>query len=231
MKILFSTFAGVLALTLSAPATAQDSGKTADNIEQAQIEPARLAAAKVTVDYLFPLGTYERMMKGTMDEMLNSIISQSLDRPLTETMKGYGIDDAALDEMEDASINDMMLQLDPHFEERMQITTKVTLQEMVDLMISMEPTIRATLSNVYARKFTEPQLAEMNTFFATKTGSAFASEYMMVFVDPEMMEAMMSFMPEIMQAMPEIMKKIEEATAHLPPLASGPDAQMQKDGE
>lgn len=58
----------------------------------------------------------------------------------------------------------------------------------------------------------------MNDFFATDTGSAFARDYMMVFVDPEMMQSMMSMVPEMMQAMPDIMKKVEEATAHLPPV-------------
>ena len=231
MKIMFATFAGTLALTLSVPAVAQDTVKTADNIEQTAVNPARLATAKVTVDYLFPLGTYERMMKGTMDQMMDSIISQSFDRPMAETMKGHGMDDAAIEKMGDTSINDMMLERDPHFKERMQISTKVMTDEMVDLMTAMEPAIRETLANIYARKFTPDQLAEMNAFFATDTGSAFARDYMMVFVDPEMMQSMMSFVPEMMQAMPAIMKKVEEATAHLPPVKTEPEAQLQKEDE
>lgn len=217
MKILFTTFAAPLALTLSNPAIAQDSTAPVEDVEQPAIDPARLSAAKVTVDYLFPLGTYERMMKGTMDQMMDSIISQSFDRPMAETMKGMGIDDPELDELGDASINDMMLERDPHFRERMQISTRVMTNEMVDLMTSMEPALRKSLANIYARKFTADQLAEMNAFFATETGGAFARDYMMVFVDPEMMQSMMSFVPEMMQAMPAIMEKVEEATAHLPP--------------
>ena len=231
MKIMFATFAGTLALSLSVAAVAQDTAKTADNIEQTAVNPARLAAAKVTVDYLFPLGTYERMMKGTMDQMMDSIISQSFDRPMAETMKGYGMDDEAIAEIGDVSINDMMLERDPHFKERMQISTKVMTNEMVDLMTAMEPAIRETLANIYARKFTPDQLAEMNAFFATDTGSAFARDYMMVFVDPEMMQSMMSFVPEMMQAMPAIMKKVEEATAHLPPIKTEPEPQPRKADE
>lgn len=168
-------------------------------------------------------------MKGTMDQMMDSIISQSFDRPMAENMKGYGVDDAAIEEMGDASINDMMLERDPHFKERMQISTRIMTNEMVDLMTAMEPAIRETLANIYARKFTADQLAEMNAFFASETGGAFARDYMMVFVDPEMMQSMMSFVPEMMQAMPAIMRKVEEATAHLPPVKTG--AQLQEDDE
>ena len=131
--------------------------------------------------------------------------------------------------MGDASINDMMLERDPHFKERMQISTRIMTNEMVDLMTAMEPAIRETLANIYARKFTADQLAEMNAFFATETGGAFARDYMMVFVDPEMMQSMMNFVPEIMQAMPAIMRKVEEATAHLPPVKTG--AHLQEDDE
>jgi len=231
MKLLFSIFSASLALALSGPAAAQDMPTTPDNVEPREVDPARLAAAKTTVDYLFPLGTYERMMKGTMDQMLNSIISQAFDRPMAETIKSYGGDDAAIEGMGDTSINDMMLERDPHFKERMQISTKVTMDEMVDLMTSMEPALRETLANIYARKFTTGQLAEMNAFFATDTGGAFARDYMMVFVDPEMMQSMMSFVPEMMQAMPAIMKKVEDATAHLPPLKTAHEAQSQDDDE
>jgi len=231
MKMIFANIAAPLALTLSGPAIAQDKTAPADEAEQLATDPARLAAAKVTVDYLFPLGTYERMMKGTMDQMMDSIISQSFDRPMTEAMKGMGVDDPELDELGDASINDMMLERDPHFRERMQISTRVMTNEMVDLMTSMEPVLRETLASIYARKFTADQLVEMNAFFATETGGAFARDYMMVFVDPEMMQSMMNFVPEMMQAMPAIMAKVEEATAHLPPVGAVSTASPQVEDE
>ena len=222
MKTIFSTFAASLALTLSLPAAAQGAEQKAGNSIPAAVAPARLDAARVTVDYLFPLGTYERMMKGTMDQLMDSILTQTFDRPVAETMKGYGLEDKTLDELGDSSFNDIMKQRDPHFEERMKISTRVMMDEMTDLMTRMEPALRDTLTRIYARKFTVPQLAEMNAFFATDTGSAFARDYMMVFVDPEMMESMMGMVPEMMQSMPTIMKKVEAATAHLPPPVTQP---------
>jgi len=222
MKTIFSTFAASLALTLSLPAAAQDAEQKAGDSTPAAVAPARLDAAQVTVDYLFPLGTYERMMKGTMDQLMDSILTQTFDRPVAETMKSYGFEDKTLDELGDSSFNDIMKQRDPHFEERMKISTRVMMDEMTDLMTRMEPALRDALTRIYARKFTVSQLAEMNAFFATDTGSAFARDYMMVFVDPEMMESMMGMVPEMMQSMPAIMKKVEAATAHLPPPVTQP---------
>ena len=229
-RIPFAAFLSIMAApALAATPAPSESGYASASADDEGAGSARLAAAEVTVDYLFPLGTYERMMKGTMDQMLDSIISQTFDRPMAETMKGYGMDQGAVEELGDASINDMMKQRDPYFEERLKISTKVMTNEMVDLMTAMEPALRKALANIYARKFTAQQLAEMNDFFATDTGRAFARDYMMVFVDPEMMQSMMSFVPAMMQAMPAITKKVEEATAHLPPVK--PEAQPQKEAE
>lgn len=215
--IKFAISLAAIASTFSSPVAAQELAAPASIAEETGIDSARFAAAKSTVDYLFPLGTYQRMMKGTMDQLMDSIISQTFDRPMAETMQSYGIEGENLDDMGDRSFNDILKDKDPHFEERMKISTKVMMDEMIDLMTAMEPQIRTALANIYARKFTVQQLAEMNDFFATNTGSAFARDYMMVFVDPEMMQSIMNMVPEIMQAMPDIMKKVTAATAHLPP--------------
>ena len=218
MKKITTLAASIIALTLGAPAWAQD-GASNDIAppQEAPIDQARLAAAKITVDHLFPLGTYERMMKGTMDQIMDSVLSGVSGMTVGDLAGASGLpNDEMSDEEKAKTIGDIAKEADPHFEERMKISNKVMMGEMVGLMTTMEPAIRTALSKIYARKYTAPQLGEMNAFFATQTGSAFARDYMMVFVDPEMMQSMMSMVPEMMTAMPDIMKKVEEATKHLP---------------
>ena len=209
-------------LALSSPLLAQDTG-AAENPVMAEAasdpisDPARFAAAQSTVDYLFPLGTYERMMKGTMDQMMDAMLGGMSGMSMGDIAAAGGSDAEMTDEEKAQPFGEAMEEMDPHYEERMKISTKVMTDEMVDLMSSMEPEIRTALVAIYARKYTAPQLTEMNAFFASDTGSAFAKDYMMVFVDPEMMQSMMSLAPKMMQAMPDIVKKVEAATAHLPP--------------
>lgn len=206
-------------LALSSPAMSQDREEQTAVSAEAEIDPVRLAAAKIAVDYLFPLGTYERMMRGTMDQMMDSMLASLGTMRMGDLAGVAGVSDDDIPEGEgDKTLADISREADPHFEERMKISTRVMMDEMVTLMTTMEPAIREALTRIYARKFTASQLGEMNLFFATDTGSAFARDYMMVFVDPEMMQSMMSMVPQLMQAMPDIMKKVEEATAHLPPV-------------
>ncbi len=57
----------------------------------------------------------------------------------------------------------------------------------------------------------------MDAFFATPTGAAFAQDYLLTFMDPEMVQEMSAATPEMMRVMPAIMKRVEKETAHLPP--------------
>lgn len=221
MKKFFAITVSSLALALSVPATAQDADGASETAgaEPAAIDPIRLEAAKSTVDYLFPLGTYERMMRGTMDQLMDSMLSSLGTMSMGDLAGAGGVSKDDIPEGEgEKTLADISREADPDFDERMKISTRVMMNEMVDLMTTMEPAIREALTTIYARKFTVVQLKEMNSFFATDTGSTFAQDYMMVFVDPEMMQSMMKMVPEMMQAMPNIMKKVEEATAHLPPV-------------
>lgn len=207
-------------LLITTPVLAQAGGPAnAEAAEATVTDPARLEAAKATVDYLFPLGTYERMMRGTMDQLMDSMLASLGTMRMGDLAGAAGVSGDHIPEGEgDRTLAEVSREADPHFEERMQISTRVMMDEMVTLMTTMEPAIRDALVNIYARKFTVGQLGEMNRFFATDTGSAFARDYMMVFVDPEMMQSMMSMVPQMMQAMPDIMKKVQDATAHLPPV-------------
>jgi Uncharacterized protein conserved in bacteria (DUF2059) len=95
--------------------------------------------------------------------------------------------------------------------------------EMGTLMNDMEPVVRDALSKIYARKYSAKELTDMDAFFATPSGAAFAGNFMATFTDKEMIDASFGMMPKILEAMPEIMKKVEAATAHLPPLPKSTD--------
>lgn len=203
--------AAALAITpamIAAPAQAQDAA-----VEQPPVSAERLAAAKVAIGYLFPPGTYERIMRGTMDQMMDRMFQQMFDLPVSDfTKPADGKGPEKSETMREAAIAE-----DPHFEERFSITMKVMTQEMIALMNEIEPEMIDALVRTYARKYDTEQLVEMNAFFATPTGGLFARDIMTAFMDPEMMAAMQSFVPQIVKAMPAMMTKVQSATAHLPP--------------
>lgn len=190
------------------------------------VDPARLAAARPVVEKLWPLGTYRRMMDGVMNGMMQRVMNQMFDMPASDFAKAAGLPDGKEDATKGKTLGELATEADPYFRERTTIATDVMLKEMLPLIEKLEPGIRDALATVYARQFSEQQLADMNQFFATPSGQAFASEFMMTFVNPELMGQMQSFVPEILQAMPAITAKIEAATAHLPKPNKAADTDM-----
>jgi hypothetical protein len=132
-------------------------------------------------------------------------------------MAGEEVGSEAAAAVKGKTMAEILAEADPNFKERMDITMKVMFTEMGDLMSAIEPTVREALAKIYARKYSAKELADMNSFFATPSGAAFAGNFMATFTDKEMMDASFGMMPKIMEAMPAIMKKVQAATAHLPP--------------
>lgn len=177
-------------------------------------DPARLALARIAVDAVWPVGTYERMMRGSMVTMIDNMTDSMFDMKIGDVAGPMPSNRDP--ELARRTMREVMAKEDPHFLERMRIMNRVMFEEMIPIASRMEPAVRDGLARLYARKFTAAQLEDLNRFFATPTGRAYASEAMMAFVEPEVTASMAGFAPELMKEMPRIMEKVKAATAHLP---------------
>ena len=201
------------ATLMSAPAQAQ---APADTSAPAPADPARLAAARITVDHIFPAGTYARLMGAPMEKMMDQMMGGAGQLPLRELAAMGGAKPEDIAKLNKATLDDIMAIYDPAYHQRMGTMMHVMMGEMGGMMAQIEPDIRDGLAHAYAGKFTADQLADMNRFFATPSGDAYASNALMLQMDPAVMGKMQAFMPLFLKQMPQIMKKVEEANAKLP---------------
>lgn len=184
----------------------------------APIDPERLALARTTAAALMPEGSYERMMHSSLEQMVDATMDQMLDMRMSDIMGAAGQGDPSAEAViGKMTMRELAAEADPHFEERTRITNRVLFQEMKPIITGLEPDLREGLARAYARRFTAEQLKDMNRYFATPTGRVFATESMMMWVDPEIAAKMGALMPALMKEMPSIMEKLKTATAHLPP--------------
>lgn len=204
--------ATALALGLSAPTFAQ----TAPSITPA--DTAQVQAAHQVVDALFPPGTYRRIMASTMDALIGTMMDGAKRLPLREPAAMGGLPKGELSNLGDGTVAEVMAILDPAYEQRTQVSMRIIMTEMTEVMDSMEPSFRDGLSQAFARRFSAAELADMNRFFATPSGRAYAAESMVIFMSPEVVAKMQEMMPVLMQRMPGIMQKAQTAVAGLPAL-------------
>lgn len=204
MRMLANVLGLGVALALAAPGAAVAQAAP----QAAPADPARLEVAGKIVAKLVPQGIYLRMMRDSFPQMMEAMIGQ---------MSGLTAADLGEKDNSGKTLEQIAAERDPAFRERMTIMTRVMSEEMGAVMDRLEPRVRTALGKSFARRFTLQQLADMDAFFATPSGAAFANAYLLTFMDPEMMQEMSAATPEIMRVMPAIMERVEKETAHLPP--------------
>ena len=177
--------------------------------------PGRLALSRVSVTGLFPDGTYARMMDGVMHGVVDRIMAMS-EADFVKPAAGKSADTMTL--------HQKLAKDDPYFDERMKIMQRVIGEELAKFAAIIEPKIRDGLARSMARRFDEKQLTDINAFLATDTGREFGRQSMAMYVDPDVMRAMMGSFPEMMKAMPEAMQRIQTETAGLPKPKKAPAA-------
>ncbi|UIJ45500.1 DUF2059 domain-containing protein [Sphingomonas cannabina] len=207
---------GALLVALATPAAAQTTAAPPVPSSAAATDPAKLALGQRIAGRLLPDGTYRTIMKATMDQVTSMFTDQIGAMPVRDLVKAGGLSEEQAAKLGPGTIRQIAEIMDPAFDQRMRITMKVMGDEMSELMTQMEPEYRAGLAEAYATRFSANQLAELDRFFATPTGSAYASQSMAIYADPAMMRRMQTLMPKIMQAMPGIITKVTAATADLP---------------
>lgn len=179
-------------------------------------DPVQMAAARRVVDHVFPAGTYARLMNGAMTGMMAKTVDSLSQMPLSAFAGAGGVSPDAAARLDKATMGDVMAILDPAFQQRSEITVSVMMSEMTSLMAQVEPGIRDGLAEAYARRFSADQLADMNRFFETPSGAAFASNVMLLQADPAVVARMQAFMPMFIKALPGMVADAQRATASLP---------------
>ncbi|MPT48316.1 MAG: DUF2059 domain-containing protein [Sphingobium sp.] len=218
VKQSFAFIIAVAGFSLAASASASASSlmvaasATADN----GASVAQVAAARPVVDKIFPEGTYRKMMGESMSGMMDAMLGSAMAMPVADIARMSGLPMDQVSQMDKASLEEAMAIVDPYFRQRTRSGMDAMMGAMAELMNGYEPRVRDALTRAYARKFSITQLGELKAFFNTPTGSAYAAESMMIFMDKEIISEMQALMPDMMKQMPDMVAKAERATAALP---------------
>ncbi len=218
MRKLIMSFAvaAIVPLALStAPAFAQKAKASAPAAVPAQPDAEHIGAAAKVTDQLWPIGTMRRQMEGSMGKFYDGIFDEIMSSKMSDF-----VPENEIPKSQRNSANKTLMQMaeasDPYFKERMRITMEVTTKEMIPVMEKMEPDMRRIMTLAIARRYSPAQMADMNAFFATPSGQAFATTWLNLYMEPEVISVYKRMIPDFIKAGPDIAKKVEAATAHLP---------------
>jgi len=231
MRKLILSAAGALALCNAIPATAQeDSAEESAPGEEfvgallglfapeplTAEQEVRLPAAQAIVAKIVPPGTMGEMMNSMFSGMLGPIMDLAAQPSNSEVAKQLGLEswEIVLDAEQSAEV---LALLDPVWRERQERTMAATQVAIGKMMTTMEPILREAMAQLYAINFEARELADIDAFFSTESGAAYARKSFTMASDPRMMGAMMQAMPEMMGSVAEIEAEMAAAVADLPP--------------
>ncbi|MGB7373406.1 DUF2059 domain-containing protein [Pontixanthobacter sp.] len=216
-------------LTFGPPVAAQTGSETNEAAEvmallgdMFQADPltaeqeALLPLALVTVDQVFPEGTYRTLMEETMQPMFDSMFGTMGEWPVATFARIGGLPDDEVAGLGDTTLQEITEIVDPAFGERTRLSGQAAVEMITNLVDQIEPSYRAGLARAYAVRFTRTQLTELNAFFETPTGKYYAGQSMLIYADPQVMAAMNEMMPAMMEMLPAMMAEMETRTAALP---------------
>jgi hypothetical protein len=174
-------------------------------------DPARLVLARTAVNAMWPDGSYGKIMSSMFGGMFERAMQlkqsdlASFDAKAAKPLPSL-----------DPTIHDVLATKDPYFDQRTAAIRAILEEEAATLSAVIDPRMRDGLSRAMARRLDEHQLADVDAFFATQSGRAFAGQYLQLWLDPDAMRSMMSATPDMMKLMPEAMQKVKEANDKFP---------------
>lgn len=214
-------------LVLSAPAMAQEETPSQDEQMMAEMmamfaaEPltpeqeARIPLASEVIEKMMPAGSLGELMGDMFDGFLGPIIKKATEPKTADFAASLGLEAWELD-MDEAAVAEAVAIIDPLSEERNARKAAVMPRLMTDMMNAMEPTMRKAMTEAFAVYFNETELTDINAFFATESGAAFARKSMSMSSDPRVIGATMEAMPEMMASIQKFDAEMEAAVADLP---------------
>jgi hypothetical protein len=221
---MIKTILAALALGTAVSAAAQPSDPPAP-AEAGAPDAATLRAAERFVTLIMPPGMLQRMFGAGSGLGMESMLEMRVG--------DFGLPEGSFDGADrNRSFAEVMEARDPHFRERMRITSEISSRIMGEVFATIEPDMRAAMAEMYARRFTAAELDELNNFFAQGPGQKFAQIAFTMMQDPVFTRLMRTMMPRFAEATPRILREVTAATAHLPPPLSGEDTgQEDQDDE
>ena len=110
-------------------------------------------------------------MNDTVERVIRASVSSTRDSQLSELAVMGWLTNEQFSQLSAEAIKEMIGIIDPVSDKRMAMIRQAMSDELTKAMIEAEPEIREGIALSYARRFTPQQLAEINAFLGTPTGS------------------------------------------------------------
>ena len=177
-------------------------------------QESRLPLAQKVVEKMLPEGAMAQVMGSMFDGMLGPFAKLAeAAGPDLEDQIGYASGEL---ELSDEQAVEIAAIIDPQWKERQKREMDMMQAAMGKIMSAMEPGMRKGMTEAYAVNFSVRELTDLDAFFATETGAAFAQKSYAMANDPRIVSATMAEFPSMMEEFAGMEADMKAAAADLP---------------
>lgn len=201
-----------------------------------QVEPltaeqrARLPQAEAVIARMMPPGSLQQVMGGMFDKIMGPLGTLGSEVDSDTIAKELGAEEEAIDLSGEDAVRIGAI-LDPARAQRQEAEMAATQKVMKAAMTAMEPGMRKGMAEAYAATFTTIELTDIERFFTTPSGNAFATKSYALASDPRIMAAAMEGVPLMMTEMKAVEADIKATQARLPARRRYADLSAQQRAE
>ena len=179
-------------------------------------EEARLPAARQVVNQLFPEGVYGAAMEESMLPLAEKVMSLIEPQGSARVAQLTHLPAYSLEQLSEGDASSIVAMLDPQGAERNEQILEIALREFNLMALEMEPLLREGMAKAYAQHFSVNQLAELNAFFNTPTGSYFAAQQLPMQMDRQVMATIPDMIPVLVGQAAEAGTRVMFSLSEIP---------------
>lgn len=179
-------------------------------------QEARLPAAKRVAWQLMPEGSFADMMDGIVDPIMEPLMMEIEGDPRASLSELTGLPESRFRVVPDANVEAAVAMLDPDRAARSAAFVDVMRIMMAELGQAFEPFYRDGMARALAVQFTQEDLDDLETFFATPVGERFASQQMALYGSPHVMNAYSQMGPAMGAIFPEMVDRMAALEEQFP---------------
>ncbi|WP_086607046.1 DUF2059 domain-containing protein [Erythrobacter donghaensis] len=179
-------------------------------------QQARVPAAEKVMARIWPEGAAAEMSQNMFGGMFGGFGDMMPTGAKAGLAALIGLSPFDLEGMTDEQATEALGLFDPVWEQR-ETAIKAMVPELTgEIMGLVEPPMRRAMTELYAIRFTAPELAAIDAFFATDTGAKYARESLSMASDKRMLAASMEAMPEMFAMIGQMEERMKARTESLP---------------
>lgn len=179
-------------------------------------QEARLPQTRRIIERMIPEGTLGEMMGGVMEKMVGPMMGLTGGPAMNAISQATGLAPGTLD-LPPEQAEELAALFDPAYAERHAREMGLMPDLMREMMAAMEPGMRKAMAELYAIHFSQAELDDIETFFQTDSGTAYARKSFTMSSDPRIISATMESLPQVMASFSALETRMKAATAGLPP--------------